>query len=260
MLTNKSKSFWLLVMPSVLALCMVIVIPLIVGFYYSLTDWNGVVVNNFVGFNNYVNAFKDQKFIESIFFTAKFSIVSIILINVIALSLAMLVTQKLGKWTNIFRSIFFMPNLIGGIVLGFIWQFVFNKVFESIATITGLEIFSGWLDTPETGFWGLVILFVWQMSGYMMLIYISFLINIPNELIEAEDIDCATTIQTFTKIKLPMLMPAFTITLFLTLSNAFKIYDQNLALTDGGPYNSTQMVAMNIYNEAFIKRNMRSEE
>jgi len=256
MLTNKSKSFWLLVMPSVLALCMVIVIPLIVGFYYSLTDWNGVVVNNFVGFNNYVNAFKDQKFIESIFFTAKFSIVSIILINVIALSLAMLVTQKLGKWTNIFRSIFFMPNLIGGIVLGFIWQFVFNKVFESIATITGLEIFSGWLDTPETGFWGLVILFVWQMSGYMMLIYISFLNNIPNELIEAADIDGATTIQTFTKIKLPMLMPAFTITLFLTLSNAFKIYDQNLALTDGGPYNSTQMVAMNIYNEAFIKRNM----
>lgn len=256
MLTNRSKSFWLLLLPALLGLAIVLFIPLLVGSYYSLTDWNGNTVGNFIGIENYLRAFKDQAFIDSLLFTAKFSIVCVILINVIALLLATLVTQKLGKWTTFFRTIFFMPNLIGGIILGFIWQFVFIKAFESIGEITGLEFFKGWLSTPETGFWGLVILFVWQMSGYMMLIYISFLNNIPEEILEAADMDGASPFQIFFKIKLPMLMPAFTVTLFLTLSNAFKIYDQNLALTQGGPYNSTQMAAMNIYNEAFAMRKM----
>lgn len=197
MLTNKSKSFWLLLLPALASLAIVLFIPLLVGSYYSLTDWNGNTVGQFVGINNYVRAFKDQGFIDSLLFTAKFSIVSVVLINVIALLLATLVTQKLGKWTTFFRTIFFMPNLIGGIILGFIWQFVFNKAFESIGTLTGIEFFKGWLSTPETGFWGLVILFVWQMSGYMMLIYISFINNIPEEILEAADIDGATPIQTF---------------------------------------------------------------
>lgn len=227
-----------------------------VGGYYSLTEWNGNTIGEFVGLQNYFKAFTDESFINSIKFTAKFSVVSIVLINVIGLALAVLVTQKLGKFTTVFRTIFFMPNLIGGIILGFIWQFIFTKAFESLAEITGLSFFSGWLNGPETGFWGLVILFVWQMSGYVMLIYISFLNNIPEEMIEAAEIDGATPLQVFFRIKLPMLMPAFTVTLFLTLSNAFKMYDQNLALTSGGPYNSTQMVAMNIYNEAFMMRNM----
>lgn len=256
MLTNRSKSFWLLLAPALLALIVVLFIPLMTGSYYSLTDWNGNTVGNFIGMENYINAFQDKAFIDSLIFTAKFSVVSVLLINVIALMLATLVTQKLGRWTTLFRTIFFMPNLIGGIILGFIWQFIFNKAFESIADLTGIEFFAGWLNTPETGFWGLVILFVWQMSGYMMLIYISFLNNIPEEMLEAANIDGASPLQTFFRIKLPMLMPAFTVTLFLTLSNAFKIYDQNLALTQGGPYNSTQMAAMNIYNEAFSMRNM----
>ncbi|MBM6614999.1 sugar ABC transporter permease [Desemzia sp. RIT804] len=256
MLTNRSKSFWLLLAPALIALIIVLFIPLLTGSYYSLTDWNGNTVGSFIGLDNYIKAFQDQGFIDSLIFTAKFSVVSVILINVIALMLATLVTQKLGKWTTLFRTIFFMPNLIGGIILGFIWQFIFNKAFESIADLTGIEFFAGWLNTPATGFWGLVILFVWQMSGYMMLIYISFLNNIPEEILEAADIDGASPLQTFFRIKLPMLMPAFTVTLFLTLSNAFKIYDQNLALTQGGPYNSTQMAAMNIYNEAFSMRNM----
>lgn len=256
MLTNRSKSFWLLLAPAFLALLIVLFIPLMTGTYYSLTDWNGNTVGEFIGFDNYIRAFQDQGFIDSLVFTAKFSIVSVILINVIALMLATLVTQKLGRWNTVFRTVFFMPNLIGGIILGFIWQFIFNKAFESIGDLTNIGFFKGWLDTPETGFWGLIILFVWQMSGYMMLIYISFLNNIPEEILEAANMDGASPLQTFIKIKLPMLMPAFTVTLFLTLSNAFKIYDQNLALTQGGPYNSTQMAAMNIYNEAFSMRNM----
>lgn len=149
-----------------------------------------------------------------------------------------------------------MPNVIGGIILGFIWQFIFNKVFNGVADVTGIAFFSNWLSTPSTGFWGLIILFIWQQAGYMMLIYIAFLNNIPNEILEAAKIDGASSMETFFRIKLPMLAPAFTVTLFLTLSNAFKMYDQNLALTNGGPYNSTQMVAMNIYNEAFAMRNM----
>ncbi|OTN75815.1 hypothetical protein A5886_000891 [Enterococcus sp. 8G7_MSG3316] len=256
MLTNRSKSFWLLLTPALIGLIVVLFIPLITGGYYSLTDWNGNTVGSFIGLENYLRAFKDKAFIDSLLFTAKFSIYSVLLINIIALLLATLVTQKLGKWTTLFRTIFFMPNLIGGIILGFIWQFIFNKAFESIAEVTGLTFFEGWLNTPETGFWGLVILFVWQMSGYMMLIYISFLNNIPEEILEAADMDGANPFQIFFRIKLPMLMPAFTVTLFLTLSNAFKIYDQNLALTQGGPYNSTQMAAMNIYNEAFSMRKM----
>lgn len=256
MLTNRSKSFWLLLAPAFVALLVVLFIPLFTGGYYSLTNWNGNTISDFIGLENYLRAFKDQAFINSLLFTAKFSVYSVILINVIALLLATLVTQKLGRWTTLFRTVFFMPNLIGGIILGFIWQFIFNKAFESIADLTGINFFNGWLNTPETGFWGLVILFVWQMSGYMMLIYISFLNNIPEEILEAADMDGANPLQVFFRIKLPMLMPAFTVTLFLTLSNAFKIYDQNLALTQGGPFNSTQMAAMNIYNEAFSMRKM----
>ncbi|WP_161979444.1 carbohydrate ABC transporter permease [Streptococcus sp. S784/96/1] len=256
MLTNKSKYFWLFLFPSLIGLIIVLFIPLIMGINFSLTDWNGNTLSKYVGFSNYIKAFQDESFIESIVFTTKFSIVSIILINIVGLSLAVLVMQKMGRWSTIFRTIFFMPNLVGGIILGFIWQFIFNKAFVSISDLTGFDFFKGWLDTPQTGFWGLVILFVWQMSGYIMLIYISFLSNISDEMIEAAFIDGATPIQAFFKIKMPMLMPAFTVTLFLTLSNAFKIYDQNLALTAGGPYNSTQMVAMNIYNEAFSMRNM----
>lgn len=256
MLTNLTKAFWLLLAPALLALTIVLFIPLLTGSYYSLTNWNGNTVGEFVGFENYLRALIDQGFIDSLLFTAKFSFFSVLLINVVALGLAMFVTQKLGRWTIFFRTIFFMPNLIGGIILGFIWQFIFNKAFESLATMTGIDFFASWLNTPETGFWGLIILFVWQMSGYMMLIYISFLNNIPEEILEAADIDGANPLQVFFRIKLPMLMPAFTVTLFLTLSNAFKIYDQNLALTQGGPFNSTQMVAMNIYNEAFRMRKM----
>ncbi|MDT2851714.1 carbohydrate ABC transporter permease [Lactococcus lactis] len=256
MLNSKSKSYWLFLAPSLIGLLIVLFIPLAMGTYYSFTNWDGLVSTAFVGIQNYVKAFQDQTFINSLIFTAKFSIVSIILINVIALSLAQLVTQKLGNWNTFFRTVFFMPNLIGGIILGFIWQFVFNKAFQGIADATGLKIFSDWLSTPSTAFWGLAILFVWQMSGYMMIIYVSFINGISDDILEAAAIDGATGMQTFFRVKLPMLMPAFTITLFLTLSSSLKIYDQVLALTQGGPFNSSQTAAMNIYNEAFQNNNM----
>jgi raffinose/stachyose/melibiose transport system permease protein len=188
--------------------------------------------------------------LNSLVFTGKFAVCSVIGINVIGLALALLVTQKFKLNTGL-RTVFFMPNLIGGIILGFIWQFIFMKSFESIAESTGLSFFSGWLSTTETGFWGLVILYVWQMAGYIMVIYIAFLNNIPEELLEAAEIDGASTWQRFWRIKFPLLAPGFTVSLFLTLSGAFKVYDQNMALTAGGPFNSTEMAAMDIYNTAF---------
>lgn len=254
-MTNKSVAYWLFLTPCLLALCIVLAIPLFSGVYYSFTDWNGTSVSGFTGLDNYRRLFADTDFINSLFFTGKFAITSIIGINVIGLCLALLVTQKFRLSTPL-RTAFFMPNLIGGIILGFIWQFIFIRSFEAIGEAVGSNFFSGWLSTTEKGFWGLVILYVWQMAGYIMIVYISFLNNIPDELLEAAMIDGASTWQRFWRIKFPMLAPAFTVSLFLTLSGAFKVYDQNLALTGGGPFNSTEMAAMNIYNTAFRIQDM----
>ena len=232
----RNSTYWIFLAPCLLALAMVLIIPFFQGVYYSFTEYNGFEVTEFVGLDNYINLFKDDQFLYSLLFTGGFSVASVIGINIIGLLLALFVTQKMGKFNTVFRTIFFMPNLIGGIILGFIWQFIFLKAFEGIADLTGLEFFKGWLSDTETGFWGLVILFVWQMSGYIMIIYISFLNNIPDELIEASTIDGANNWQRFWKIKFPLLAPAFTVSLFLSLSNAFKVYDQNMALTAGGPF------------------------
>lgn len=249
---NKKMYYWAFVLPSLLAVFFVIVLPLILGIGTSLTDSDGYNAA-FIGLNNYRNLLNDTQFLYSLRFTILFSFVAVILINLIGLGLALLVTQKLGKVTIFFRTIFFMPNLIGGIILGFIWQFIFIRAFAGLAEVTGLTFFSAWLANTTTGFWGLIIVFVWQMSGYIMIIYISFLANIPGELLEAGQIDGANKWQSFWRIKFPMLAPAFTVSLFLTLANAFKIYDVNLALTNGAPYGSTEMVAMNIYNTAFFQ-------
>jgi len=218
----------------------------------SFTNSDGFNMD-FIGFENYRRLFGDRQFIQSLWFTIRFTVVSVIGVNAIGLGLALLVTQKLGKVSTFFRTVFFMPNLIGGVVLGFIWQFIFIQAFGSIAQATGITFFSGWMADPRTAFWALVIVFLWQMSGYIMIIYISFLSNIPVDLLEAAKIDGANSWQTFWRVKFPMLAPAFTISLFLTLANAFKVYDLNLALTGGGPYRSTEMVAMNIYNTAFYQ-------
>lgn len=252
---NRSLSFWLFVTPTLLALGLVVFVPFIYGFIFSFTDWNGLTASEFLGVEHYLNVFQDREFLGSIWFTIKFAVVSIILVNVIGLGLALLVTQKM-KSSNLLRTVFFMPNLIGGLILGFIWQFIFISAFESIGSLLGMEWLQGWLSTTETGFWGMVILNCWQYGGYIMIIYIAYLESVPSELIEAAEIDGANVFQRFWKVTFPLVAPAFTISMFLTLSNAFKIYDQNLALTGGGPYNSTQMIAMEIYNTAFGEYNM----
>ncbi|MBF1056982.1 MAG: sugar ABC transporter permease [Peptostreptococcus sp.] len=247
--------FWLFLAPVLIALIMVVVIPLLYGVYYSFTNWDGINTPVFAGISNYMQLLGDEGFRNALWFTTKFAVVSIVLINAIGLGLALLVTQKL-KGSNLMRTVFFMPNLIGGLILGFIWQFVFIQGFDAIGQAVGTEALQGWLSTTRTGFWGLVILTAWQMSGYIMIIYIAHLEGIPEDLIEAAQIDGANVFQRFRHIIFPLVAPAFTVSMFLTLSNSFKLYDQNLSLTGGAPYNSTQMVAMNIYNTAFLENKM----
>lgn len=247
--------FWLFIAPVVVALFMVVIIPLFYGIYYSFTTWDGINPAEFNGIENYIKLMGDEGFRNALIFTTKFAVVSIILINVLGLGLALLVTQKL-KGSNVLRTIFFMPNLIGGLILGFIWQFIFISGFDALGSAIGVEALKGWLSTTRTGFWGLVILTAWQMSGYIMIIYIAHLESIPEDLIEAAQIDGANIVQRFRHIIFPLVAPAFTVSMFLTLSNSFKLYDQNLSLTGGAPFNSTQMVAMNIYNTAFLENKM----
>lgn len=252
---NRDLSFWLFLMPVILSLGIVIIIPFIYGFIYSFTNWNGMIATEFIGFKNYIALFKDAEFRASIWFTTKFAVTSVILLNFLGLGLALLVTRKM-KTSNFLRTVFFMPNLIGGLILGFIWQFVFISVFGSLGDLLGIEALTGWLSTTATGFWGLVILTSWQMAGYIMIIYIAYLENIPKDLLEAAEIDGASSFQRFRNITFPLVAPAFTVSMFLTLSNSFQIYDQNLSLTNGGPYNSTQMVAMSIVKAAFTENKM----
>lgn len=254
--TTKKKSknnltYWAFVGPSLFAFALVIFIPLILGIYYSFTDWNGISKEiNFVGFENYIKVFADDTFKNAFLFTTKFTIASVIVINIIGFLLALLVTRE-SKISNLLRTVFFMPNLIGGLILGFIWQFIFVNVFNSLGTALGQEWMMGWLSNEVTGFWGMVIIVAWQMAGYVMVVYVAGLQNVPPELNEAAKIDGANWIQRLKNITIPMVRPAFTISLFLTLSNSFKLFDQNLALTNGGPGNATQMLALNIYQTAF---------
>lgn len=255
----KHSKMWfsIFVGPILFAFLLVVIIPMILGIYFSFTDWNGINNNaSWVGIANYIEVFKgDKEFIAAFKFTAKFAAVSVVLINLIGFSLALFVT-KIERFSGLLRSVFFMPNLIGGIILGFVWQFIFIKAFGYIGKEMGWTLFQGWLSTTSTGFWGLAILMSWQMSGYMMVIYIAALQNIPESLIEAARIDGATALQRLRHITVPLVAPAFTIGLFLTLSNSFKLYDQNLSLTGGDPAHTTEMLAMNIYNTAFVFNNM----
>lgn len=252
---NRDLSFWLFITPVILALGLVVVVPFIYGFVYSFTNWNGMTATEFLGLKNYITLFKDAEFRASLWFTTKFAVVAIILLNVFGLGLALLVTRNI-KSNHFLRTIFFMPNLIGGLILGFIWQFIFISVFGNLGELLGIEALNGWLSTTATGFWGLVILTTWQMAGYIMIIYIAYLESIPKELIEAAEVDGASSFEKFRHVTFPLVAPAFTISMFLTLSNSFKIYDQNLSLTNGGPFNSTQMVAMDIVKTAFTENKM----
>lgn len=249
---KRSKvGFWVCVIPALFAFAIVVLIPALTGMFYSFTDWNGMdsaVV--FTGLTNYKGLFQDTVFIRDFVYTTLFSIAAVFSVNILGFLLALLVTQKM-KANNLFRAVFFMPNLIGGLLLGFSWQFVFTQAFEAIGKSLNATWLQGWLSTPATATIGLLIVVTWQQAGYMMLIYIAQMQNIPDSLIEAAQIDGASRWHRLKAIILPLCMPAFTIGFFLTLSGTFKLYDQNLSLTNGGPYGSTQMICMNILKTAF---------
>ena len=239
------RYFPIFVLPTLIAFSFAFIIPFVMGVYLSFCKFKTITNAQFVGLENYIKIFADKDFVNAFGFTLKFSVVSIITINVFAFVLALALTRKI-KGTNLFRTVFFMPNLIGGIILGYIWQQMINAVLLKYETAL--------VANPTYGFWGLVILMNWQMIGYMMIIYVAGLQNVPTDLIEAAQIDGATSLQTLFKVKIPMVMPSITICLFLTVSNSFKLFDQNLALTAGAPSKKTAMLALDIYN-TFYGRN-----
>lgn len=240
------KYYVLFTLPTFLAFAVSFFIPFLLGIYLSFTRFTTVTDSHWIGVTNYIRAFsEDRDFLNAAIFTAKFAVVSVVLINVFAFSLALLLTSKI-KGTNFFRTVFFMPNLIGGIVLGYIWQLLINGILINF----GVDItYSG-----SYGFWGLVVLMNWQMVGYMMIIYIAAIQGISTELLEAAQIDGANTWQIIRSITIPLVMPAFTICTFLTVTNSFKLFDQNLALTAGAPGKASAMLALDIFN-TFYGRN-----
>ena len=239
------KWFPVFVIPTLAAFCVGFIWPFIQGIYLSFCQFITVSNAKWVGVSNYVKALFDTTFGDSFWFTVVFAFVSTILINGIAFIIALALTKEI-KGTNIFRTVFFMPNLIGGIVLGYIWQILINCVLSNVAQpLLALN--------STAGFWGIIILMCWQQIGYMMIIYVAGLQNVPPDLLEAAAIDGANAIQTLIKVKLPMLMSSFTICLFLTITNSFKLFDQNLALTAGEPAHATEMLALNIYNTFYAR-------
>ena len=234
------KKYWpLFVVPTIAAFAIGFLIPFLLGIYLSFCEFRTVTDSQFVGLSNYIKALSDTIFQHSFFYTAAFAFVTVIVINVAAFALAMALTKKL-RGTNLFRTIFFMPNLIGGIVLGYIWQLIFSGILSQFNTALNLN--------ARIGFVGLVILVCWQQIGYMMIIYIAGLQSIPQEVMEAVEIDGASAWDKLIHVTLPMMMPSITICTFLSVTNGFKLFDQNLALTAGEPAKMSEMIALNIYN------------
>lgn len=234
--------------PTILAFAIGFVWPFIQGIYLSFCNFRITSDAKFIGFENYIKAFQDASFLHAFWYTALYTVVSVLIINILAFAIALALTQKI-KGSNLFRTVFFMPNLIGGIVLGHIWSMIFDGILSKYNTSILLE--------TKYGFWGLIILMCWQQIGYMMIIYIAGLQAIPDDIIEAAKIDGANRWQTLINITIPNVMSSITICTFLTLSNGFKLFDQNLALTGGQPFvfledgtsiKTTEMLALNIYS------------
>lgn len=255
---DKLKVFTTFAAIPLFAFLIVVLLPIVMGIFMTFTTWTGFSgsLKEFVGLEHYLDALSDTLFWDSIVVTFKYVFFTLVLTNVIAFGLALLVTSGM-KGQNFFRMGFFTPNLIGGIILGFIWQFIFSRVL--VGDFLNLDIFStSWLADPDKAFWVLVIVGVWQSSGYMMLIYIAGLMGINKSLLEAAELDGASLWKQMIKIKIPLMIPSFTISLFLTLQRSFLVFDVNLSLTNGGPFRSTELIAMHIYNEAFLYQNYGS--
>ena len=255
----KIKKGWfaLFTVPLFFAFAVVVIIPFFSGITYSFVEWDGLPKNPrvFVGLSNYAKCFRDARFLNSLGRTTVFTAITMVTVNVLALAFSIIVTGKL-RTRNVARVMIFMPYLIGGLLLGYIWKFILGDGMTALANLTGNpSLFFYWLSNKRFALIALIVVATWQMSGYMMIIYIAGLQAVPDDVLEAADVDGANFWQTLLHVRLPLLMPSITICLFLTLSNCFKIYDVNVALTGGGPANATEMVSMNIFNEIFSKSN-----
>lgn len=252
---SNGKDFCMFALPGLFCFLAVVIVPFLYGVYLTMTDWDGVSrIKNFVGFRNFSGVMRDAQFWSSLVLTFKYVIFVVVIVNVMAFFIAYLLTRGI-KGQNFFRAGFFTPNLIGGIVLGYIWQFVFSRVFVSIGDSTGWGVFeASWLSDPTKAFIALVMVSVWQLSGYMILIYVAGFMGLSEDVMEAASIDGASGWVKMKNIVLPLMMSSVTICLFLTLSRAFMVYDVNLSLTAGAPYGTTEMAAMHVYEKAFTSR------
>ena len=252
---SNGKDFCMFALPGLFCFVAVMIVPFLYGVYLTMTDWNGVSrVKNFVGLTNFGAVVKDVQFWTSLLLTFKYVIFVVVIVNVMAFGIAYLLTRGI-KGQNFFRAGFFTPNLIGGIVLGYIWQFVFSRVFVNIGDSTGWSLFeASWLSDPSKAFAALVLVSVWQLSGYMILIYVAGFMGLSEDVMEAASIDGASGWVRMRHIIMPLMMSSVTICLFLTLSRAFMVYDVNRSLTAGAPYGTTEMAAMHVYEKAFTSR------
>lgn len=249
--------YMLFVLPLTIVFTSVVIIPFVMGIGYSFFAWDGMPLNPkiYIGLDNYIKLFNDQRFITSALHTVYYTILAVVLINLLGFAFALIATSKL-KLRNLGRTMLFMPYLIGGLILGYIWKFIFSDLLRAIGEMTGwTHIFYNWLTDPDLALVAIVIVSTWQMAGYVMIIYITGIQSIPEDVIEAGKVDGAGFWRLLFHIKLPMIMQSITICLFLTLSMSFKIFDVNFSLTGGGPSNATEMFAMNIYNEIFSLNN-----
>ena len=255
-MSYKTKQFLMFAGVTTFIFCAVVIVPFLYGLYLTFTSWDGVSASKpFVGMANYAATFQDAAFWQALLRTAIYSVISVILVNVVAFILAFLVTSGV-KGQNFFRAGFFVPNLIGGIVLGYIWKFVFNRALVSIGQSLSVGFLStSWLATTNGAMLCLIIVSVWQYAGYMMLIYVAGFMSVSNDVIEAAKIDGCTNMQTITYISVPLMVSSFVQCLFLTITRCFMVYDVNLSLTKGEPFNSSVMAAMHVYNTAFTYKN-----
>lgn len=255
-MSYKSKQYIMFAGITTLIFAAVVIVPFIYGLYLTFTSWDGVSREKpWVGFSNYVATFQDSAFWAALGRTFIYSFIAVILVNVVAFILAYLVTRGV-KGQNFFRAGFFVPNLIGGIVLGYVWKFVFNRALVTIGEAISVGALStSWLSTPNGAMACLIIVAVWQYAGYMMLIYVAGFMSVSNDVLEAAKIDGCTDFQTIVHISVPLMVSSFVQCLFLTITRCFMVYDVNLSLTKGEPFNSSVMAAMHVYNQAFTYKN-----
>jgi len=255
-LPGNIKTFLFFSGPATFVFFTVVILPFLFGIYLTFTNWDGIARTYlYVGFDNYVSAFQDQRFWNSLSLTVRYVFFVVLFTNIIAFLLGYVLSSGV-RAQNLLRAGFFTPNLIGGIILGLLWNFIFSEIFTFVGQNYGIDFLSAsWLGRPDMAFWALVLVSVWQYSGYMMVIYIAGFMNLPKDVLEAANIDGARGIGRYTRIILPLMLPSINICVFLTLQRSFMVYDVNLALTAGGPFDSTQLISMYVFEKAFLAQN-----